>query len=109
MEQAQSASLMAVNGTVEVYQAPANCTFASVTVICSNNGTTADGTAVVGVSRHLAVTPAEANWFEPGAVIPVSGGLERSCMILAPGERISVRSNKATVAINLWGLAKIPE
>lgn len=110
MEQAESNSLMAVKDTVtEVYQAPANCTFASITINCSNNGTTADGTAVVSVARHLAATPAEANWIEPSAVVPVGGVLERSCMILQPSERLSVRTNTTKVAVNIWGLAKIPE
>lgn len=91
---------------VLVYEVPSNAAFATASVNMTNTGSV---DAKVKLALTVSVTPGLVDYVEFDAVIPASGGsLERSCMVLSPGEKVIVQCDKSTVAIRVYGLEEIP-
>ncbi len=99
-------AMSSISTDVLVYTVPAAANFATVSVNMTNTGIE---DAKVRLALTTASTPGMADYVEYEAIIPASGGsLERSCMVLSPGEKIMVWSDKSTVAIRAYGLEEIP-
>jgi len=97
---------MTVAGTnLAIYTVPPTAAFATISISMVNKGPSdADIKLAIGTSA----TPDPADYIEFGAVIPANGGgLERTCIVVSPGEIISVESTTANVAVRVYGLEKL--
>ena len=89
------------NTDTVVYTAPDKCFYSEVTLNILNTDTT-DITIQVAVSTDD--TPDSNEYIEKGAIIPANGGiLERTNLMLSPGERIVVRSTLGTTIVRVSG------
>lgn len=98
---------MSNNATpVVAYTVPLNAVFATASVNLTNTGPV---DAKVKVALTTSVSPGLMDYVEFDAVIPAMGGsLERSCMVLSPGEKVIIECDMNTVAIRVYGLEEIP-
>ena len=83
----------------QIYETPAgsNCV-GNLTVV--NQGTTA--------TIKLAITsggaPVGQNWFEYDHSLDATEGIERSGIVLGPGERLYINASTSNFSCNFWGI-----
>lgn len=91
---------------VAPYTVDSNASFATVTASLVNTG---PEDAKVTLSVTTAINPGLEDCIEFEAVIPASGGtLERTCMLMSPGEKLVMQCDKDTVVLRVTGLEEIP-
>ena len=90
------------NGNTKVYTVPSDVQFATVSVCLVNRGA-ANSTARIAICSTD--TPTNSEYVEFGVVLEANGGaLERTCLILSPGERVIVYADSANLSIRVQGL-----
>lgn len=94
---------MSIVGAVTPYTVPTSgVLFATVSVNLVNKGTT---DAKVSLSMSTKATPDPQDYIEYQAVIPADGGsLERTCIVMSPGENVIVEADSPLVAIRAYGM-----
>lgn len=91
------------NSSVVLYTVPANMQFATITVSACNQDQTNDVSFSMAVTSAANATPAD--YIEFGAILPVKGGvLERTCLVLSPGEKVIVQASSSEVSVRVFGL-----
>lgn len=90
---------------VNVYEVPYEAVFATASINLTNTGV---DDAIVKLAITTAATPGLVDYIEHNAVIPAGGILERTCMVMSPGEKVMIECDKNTVAIRVYGLEDIP-
>lgn len=93
------------NSNVTVYTVPGNAQFATVNInLCNQAG--ASATAKIAITTSA--SPAAADYIDNGSIIPASGGiLERTCLVLSPGEKVIVETNNSNTSIRVHGLEQL--
>lgn len=90
---------------VILYTVPGNADFATVNISLCNIGGV-DSVVRVAISSN--VNPSPQDYVEYGATIPGNGGiLERTCMVLSPGENVIVFADSPDIAARVFGLEKL--
>ena len=96
---------LTANTSTGIYTVPAD-TVMTVNVLMANTGQEA-------VSVRLALVPGAAadltmeHYIEYGATIPVGGILERSALVLSPGETVVGWADKGTVTVRVHGYEEL--
>ena len=94
-------AVLAANESKDIYTVPAGKVM-TVNVLMANTGQEA-------ASVRLALVPGTAadltleHYIEYGAGIPVGGILERSALVLSPGETVVAWSDKSSVSVRVHG------
>lgn len=83
-----------------IYECPTGA-FSVVTVSICNRGATA---ASVRVALATSNSPTAAEYIEYDTSVFANGVLERTGVVLAPGQRIIVRSSAASVSAMVYGI-----
>lgn len=93
------------NNYVKVYEVPSTGVAFST---ASYNALNMDTTDVfLKVAITTSETPSPADFVDFNAKIPLNGGIvERSCMVLSPGEKMFFHASSSNVAIRVFGLEK---
>lgn len=94
------ASAMSVEGGNAVLYIAPEAKMAVATVTVCNTG---DEDAECSIAVALQDEPGESDWIEYALPLRPSEGIERASIMLGPGNRIIVGSDKATLAINIFG------
>lgn len=93
----------AVNVELVPYVVPSELKFATISLHLLNTGSSEADVKVYLTTN--AGSPSVGDAIEYGAKLPANGGLlERGCLIVSPGERVVVRSDKAGVVVRVSGL-----
>jgi len=89
---------------VTVYTVPNTVQFSTVNINCLNIDPANIATVRIAVTLTPS-TPGLSDHIEYGAAIPSSGGiLERTSLVLSPGESVAVWSDNSNVMIRVYGL-----
>jgi len=96
-------ALPAANTLATLYQVPTGRR-AVVNVAACNKGTAA---AKLRVALTASATPAESECIEFDVSLAATGGLERTALSLAAGEKIVVQASAASVTFNAWGIEEV--
>ncbi len=94
---------LAANANTTLYQAAAGVT-STVTVSLVNRGA---GAALVRVALASSAAPTAAEWLEYDVYLPTSGVLERSAIVVGPGQYLVVHASVATVSALAFGFEDI--
>jgi len=89
------------NTPVVVYEVPANIQFCTLSLALLNVGTTS---AKVRLAVSSSTTPSQAEWLEYDPTIPASGVLERTCIVVSPGEKVVLIGENNNFALRVFGL-----
>lgn len=97
---------LSVAGTeVIAYTAPATLDFATISINLVNQAV-ADAVVKVAVTTSASASPAD--YIDFNSVLPGNGGgLERTCIVVSPGENVIIESDNSNVAIRVYGLEKL--
>lgn len=97
---------MSVAGTeVIAYTAPANLDFATISINLVNQAA-ADASVKIAVTTSASASPGD--YIDFNAVLPADGGgLERTCIVVSPGENVIIESDNSNVAVRVYGLEKL--
>jgi hypothetical protein len=96
-----STNLLALNTDTLCYTVPAG-KIASFTVSICNQSPSSD--ARVDVALTTLGSSTANTYIEFNAVVPVSGVLERSAIVLAAGETVRVKSTNSNTSVVIFGI-----
>lgn len=86
---------------VNPYTVPSGISFATININVCN--TDANDTKVrIAISTSAA--PSTADFIEKDVVVPASGVLERTCILVSPGEKVFVYAENSSCSIRVHGL-----
>ena len=91
----------------KVYEAPVATVveFVTVNIHAVNRATTA---AKVRIAICTTASPANKDFLEYDVQLEANGGaIERSCVLMGPGEKVMVSSNTAGVSVQVRGLEQL--
>jgi len=98
-------SMTSSGNNVIVYTVPAGADFSTVSINLCNLGNV---DSHVRIAITTSASPSPVDYIEYGAVIPGDGGiLERTCMVLSPGENLIVWADSNDISVRAFGLEKI--
>ena len=99
-------TMTVANGQVIAYTVPSAAEFATVSVNLVNTNATTD--VAVKVAITTSATPSRSDYIDYGTILKAGGGiLERTCIVVSPGENVIVESDSGDVAVRVYGLEKI--
>lgn len=88
------------------YTVPSAAEFATISINLVNTNATTD--AKVKVAITTSATPSKSDYVDYGTVLAADGGvLERTCIVVSPGENVIIESDSGDVAVRVYGLEKI--
>lgn len=89
----------------KIYTVPSNAQFATISFTAVNMNA---NMAKVRVAISLSDTVSAADHVEFDSELPANGGvLERTCIVVSPGERIHFFADNADVAVRVFGLEQL--
>lgn len=86
----------------EIYQVPAN-TVSTVSICLCNRSTEARTIRIAHIDADTVASVAGEDYIEYGAVIPASGVLERTGIVMAAGHILAVYSSAINVSSQVYG------
>lgn len=96
-----SRNILTINSDTLIYTTPAG-TIASLTVSVCNQALSGD--ARVDIALTTLGSSTANSYIEFGAVVPTSGVLERSAIVLGAGQTIRVKSTNANTSVVVFGI-----